>query len=150
MGGCVLACAPKVCSNSCPDGFALDPSGCLTCTCALLATPTCTIDSDCVRTRADCCGCLRGGADTAVPSADQSAYDASLMCPAQPVCPQVDSCDPTMFPRCIAGGCVLTTATPAGACGRPDLPACPPGSVCTINASDAATMQGVGVCLPGS
>ncbi len=148
QGLCVLACKPMECDMSCADGYAVDSNDCLTCTCAQVAARSCGADTDCVETRADCCGCLRGGADTAVPASQQAAYDASLMCPTDPSCPSVDICDPGVGPRCIQGACELTTPTPAGACGRGDLPSCPTGQICTINADQAATMQGVGVCLP--
>lgn len=147
-GQCTLVCAAMACSTSCAAGYAMDPDGCLTCTCADVTSTQCAVDSDCVRTRADCCGCMRGGSDTAVPAADQASFDLGLSCPADPACPSVDTCEPDTLPRCIQGGCVLTTATPPGACGTSALPPCPTGQVCTINASDAATMQGIGVCRP--
>lgn len=152
-GHCVLACKPVACSTSCAGGFATDADGCLTCACATApgtggGGPTgCSQDSDCVRTRADCCGCLHGGSDTAVAAADQASFDASLMCSASPQCPSTDTCAPDLQPRCVAGACQLAPALPPGACGRPDLPACPTGQTCTLNASDAATAQGVGVCM---
>jgi hypothetical protein len=106
----------------------------------------CTADTDCARTRADCCGCQRGGFDTAVLAANRATFDASLMCSAQPFCPGVDTCTADV-PTCVAGRCALVSPTlPAGACGRPDLPACPAGEVCIANASDQANMHGVGVC----
>lgn len=159
-GQCMLACKPVACTTSCAAGFAADANGCLTCACA--GAPggtgagsgsgsdtgaTCTLDSDCVRTRADCCGCAHGGSDTAVLAADQASFDASLMCSANPQCPSTtNTCSPDLQPRCVAGACQLAAPLPPGACGRPDLPACPTGQTCTLNASDAATAQGVGVC----
>jgi hypothetical protein len=49
----------------------------------------------------------------------------------------------------VQGRCELVDGElPAGACGRDGLAACPEGSICTVNASDRATMYGVGICLP--
>lgn len=152
-GACVLACAPVACdaSTSCPMGFATDGNGCLTCACA--AEPTtiseCAMDSDCVRVRDDCCGCENGGNDTAVAAAEAESFDASLMCPANPSCPGGNACAPDLAPRCVQGTCSLVAGPlPPGACGRSDLPACPAGESCTVNASDQATMHGVGICQP--
>jgi hypothetical protein len=148
-GRCVLACTSMVCPASCPQGYALDADGCLTCACAPLpAAPQCGSDPDCVETRADCCGCALGGSDTAVPASQQATFDLGLNCPSSPACPDVNTCEPGYGARCIEGGCVLTTATPSGACGRDDLAACPSGQVCTINVNHAASMQGLGVCQP--
>ncbi|HUJ59308.1 MAG TPA: hypothetical protein VLX92_12470 [Kofleriaceae bacterium] len=144
---CVLTCIQITCEATCADGFALDGNGCLSCNCAEVATRSCEVDTDCARTRADCCGCARGGSDTAVPVDDVAAYDASLMCPPSPACPSVDSCEPGLEPRCIQGACELTLPTPPQACGRTDLPACPSGQSCVLNVDETATMQGVGVCM---
>ena len=143
-GQCVLQCAPLACTLSCAGGYAIDPTGCLECTCA---TPPqqvqCAADTDCVRTRADCCGCTRGGEDTAVAAADQAGFDASLGCPADPACPGGDTCAAGTEPRCIEGRCELAMPTPANACTG----ACPSGQSCVINADPSATMQGLGVCM---
>lgn len=147
MGQCVLRCAPMACMTTCTDGYAIDDNGCLTCTCAQLASRACGADTDCAETRADCCGCARGGADVAVPKSEVAAFDASLMCPPDPQCPVVNTCVAGEGPRCIQGACTLATATPPGACGRSDLPACPTGQTCTVNANADATKQGVGVCM---
>ncbi len=142
-GTCTLACVPIAVTQSCPGGYAIDPTGCLEDACADYPQPVaCTVDTDCVRTRADCCGCLRGGMDTAVPAADQAAFDASLNCPAQPQCPMTDTCAPNLLARCIEGMCELTTATPANSCTG----TCATGT-CTINVDATATMQGLGVCM---
>lgn len=148
-GACVLVCSPVTCDASCADGYATDDNGCLTCACAARTADDCVADSDCARVRDDCCGCARGGMDTAVPASEVAAHEAGLMCPQNPSCPDVDACAAELAARCIAGACTLVAgALPANACGRPDLPACPTGEVCTLNASAPATMQGVGVCLP--
>jgi hypothetical protein len=150
-GKCVLVCSAVACDASvtCADGFASDANGCLTCACAMPALKECSADGDCVRTRADCCGCMNGGFDTALPASQLAGYEAQLMCSANPSCPMVDTCAPDLAARCIGGECTLASgALPANACGRPDLPACPQGEACTVNANDQATMQGVGVCQP--
>ena len=69
--------------------------------------------------------------------------------PASPQCPAIDACEPGAAPACVQGRCELVTAAglPPDACGRPDLPACPAGTVCTVNASDPGNVQGVGVCV---
>lgn len=148
MGRCVLACSPMACDMSCADGYATDPAtGCLTCACAAVTDRACFADTDCARTRADCCGCAMGGTDTSVLASQVAAYDASLMCPANPSCPGGNSCQPDLAPHCVQGACELDPPLPPGACGRPDLPACPTGQVCTVNASAPASAQGVGVCM---
>ena len=147
FGQCVLVCAAMTCQTTCANGFAVDENGCLTCTCAEVLMPTCSQDDQCAETRADCCGCARGGADTAVAKSDVMSYDQGLMCPTDPACPSVDICMPGYGPRCIQGACSLATATPADACGRSDLPVCPTGQSCIVNADATATKQGVGVCM---
>ncbi|HEU0034616.1 MAG TPA: hypothetical protein VFQ53_28525 [Kofleriaceae bacterium] len=148
---CVLACEPLACPASCELGFAADEYGCLSCACAPPpATSTvCTKDTDCVETRADCCGCAAGGMDTAVLASEASRYDAGLNCPPMPACPGVNTCEVGAQPRCVQGSCeLLTEPLPSNACGRADLPACPAGTVCTVNASDPANLYGVGTCAP--
>ena len=147
QGQCVLACAPMACQTTCPDGYAFDNNGCLTCDCALVNSRSCGVDGDCAETRADCCGCLRGGTDTAVLASEVTAFDASLNCPPDPYCPAMDACVAGVGPHCIEGACALAAATPAGACGRSDLPACLAGQACTVNANADATAHGVGVCM---
>ena len=149
-GVCELRkCAPIQCPSDCQGGYAPDANGCLTCDCAAPTPGGCMGDGDCVETRADCCGCAQGGMDTSVLRQDQQAYDAMLNCPATPTCPGINVCDATLAPRCVSGACVLTSgALPPNACGRPDLPPCPPGTHCTVNANDPANMQGVGTCEP--
>jgi len=149
---CVLACAPLTCLE-CPSGYETEANGCLSCTCAAPppTTPECVADNDCVRVRADCCGCDNGGEDTAVPQLGAAGFDASLNCSSTPTCPGMtnQSCDPTAQARCIRGACALATEPmPDDACGRADLPACPAGTTCQINVSDSASLYGVGVCRP--
>ncbi len=148
---CVLACQPLACLD-CPDGYLVDPNGCLSCTCAPppQTPPQCIADADCVRVRADCCGCDNGGEDTAVPVTDAAGFDAGLACPTNPQCPGIvnQTCDPAAEARCIQGACVLSEPVPPDACGRPDLPACPTGTTCTINVNDSASLYGLGVCRP--
>ncbi len=147
-GTCALACAPLACTLSCAEGYAIDPAtGCLSCACAESPAAACASDADCVRTRADCCGCARGGQDTAVPASEQGAFDASLGCPDVPSCPLADTCAADLAPRCLAGACQLLPPVPAGACGRTDLAGCPIGEQCTINVDGEATSDGVGVCM---
>jgi hypothetical protein len=150
MGQCELVCSAVQCdAASCADGFATDGNGCLTCACAMPTATECSQDSECARVRADCCGCTLGGKDTAVPASQAAGFDAALNCPTNPSCPGINTCAPELAARCVAGECTLVSGSlPPDACGRPDLPACPSGSVCTVNANDPATMQGVGVCLP--
>jgi len=149
---CVLACAPLECLE-CPSGYVTEANGCLSCTCASapMATPQCGSDQDCVRVRADCCGCANGGEDTAVPTAEAPQFDQMLNCSSSPTCPGIGNqgCDAAAEARCIQGQCALSAEPmPADACGRPDLPACPAGTTCKINVSDSASLYGVGVCRP--
>jgi hypothetical protein len=148
-GQCVLACKALACDMTCASGFAIDANGCEECACATSPGPNggCTSDGDCVRTRADCCGCTGGGQDTAVLASERASFDASLMCPSNPSCTGVDSCPADLAPACVQGGCQLVSPLPPSACGRSDLPACPSGTTCTLNSDDAATQHGVGVCM---
>ncbi len=146
MGACVVACEAVPVTMTCADGFALDAAGCLIDACATPRTD-CTTDTDCVRTRADCCGCTRGGSDTAVPRGQLASHDQMLGCTGGELCPDVNACDAGETPQCAQGSCKLIAGgLPADACGRPDLPACPQGTTCTVNASDPANLHGVGVC----
>jgi len=149
-GRCELACVAMACTESCADGFAVDDNGCLTCQCAQVATRACLASSDCTRVAADCCGCVNGGVDTAVPTAGVASHHASLDCPSSPSCPAGNSCQADLVPACIQGACDLVAPLPAAACGRPDLPACPSAQVCTVNADSAATAQAVGECEPAT
>lgn len=146
---CELACKPLACDPSgpaCALGYAVDANGCLSCQCADPAPNGCTADTQCVQTRADCCGCQQGGFDTAVLVADRPGFDAMLMCAAEPACPGIDTCT-TDEPTCVQGRCELVSPElPVGACGRADLPACTDGRSCLVNVSDQANMHGVGVC----
>jgi hypothetical protein len=150
VGACVLQCKPLECAAdiSCPDGFARDASGCLSCQCAEPGQvgTDCAADMECVETRGDCCGCMLGGFDTAVPARDASQFDSSLMCGSSPACPGVDTCDPANAPHCAQGVCALGPAKPADACGESGLPACGAGTACVVNASDQANLYGLGVC----
>ena len=144
---CVVKCDPQVVTKSCTDGYAKDMAGCLVDACAQAKTD-CTTDNQCVRTRADCCGCLRGGKDTAVPLATRSSYDMGLNCgSSNSSCPEVNTCAAETA-QCAQGECrLIEGAIPADACGRADLPACPVGKTCTVNANATADKHGVGVCL---
>ncbi|MCB9564993.1 MAG: hypothetical protein H6708_31805 [Kofleriaceae bacterium] len=155
-GFCTLACVPVTCDMTCADGFAADVAGCLVCACAEAPAPggDCAVDDDCVEVAADCCGCGRGGADTAVPVDQVATHDAELGCPADPTqaaCPEVDVCDPAAAPRCAAGRCTLGAGPPTdglvGLCGRPDLEPCPAGTACVLNADSDAAAAGLGTCL---
>jgi hypothetical protein len=151
LGQCVLECSPVACdSSSCSTGFATDANGCLTCDCAAPSGAVeCDEDTDCVRVRDDCCGCAMGGSDTAVLAGDAAAHDAALMCSSEPYCSGFDTCGSDLAARCVQGACSLVAGPlPDNACGRADLAACPEGEACYVNASDQATMHGVGVCQP--
>jgi len=149
LGECVLACVELECTETCAAGYTIDPTGCLSCACAAPEPGGCMRDSDCVQTRADCCGCDQGGADTAVLAASLGGFEADLGCPASPACPSVNVCEPGATPQCVQGACELAVGgLPIGACGRPDLPACPGGGRCLLNTTDQANQHGVGVCGP--
>lgn len=148
---CTVACVEMACPtdsmSACENGYAIDPAtGCLSCECAPAASVMgCVMDSDCVETREDCCGCERGGKDTAVLASDRTAYDAMLLCPSTPQCPGIDTCDAASEPRCVQGTCVLTDAVlPPDACSGPQ--SCE--GTCIINRDPAASTLGVGVCVP--
>jgi hypothetical protein len=150
-GVCTAACAPTACDISCPTGFAVDAAGCTTCECANGGAPSsCQVDTDCVRVPADCCGCDRGGTDTAVPASVRDDYVNGLGCTGNESCPGVSTCNPGDAPHCSGGQCVLgggaAPPPPPGECGRPDLPPCPDGLVCVINAMDSEA--GTGRCEP--
>ena len=149
-GTCQLACAAVACSTSCATGYAADANGCLTCDCLQPGPEACVRDQDCVDVKADCCGCALGGSDIAILASQAAAYGASLGCPQSPQCPNQNVCEPGAVAHCSQGGCVLEAPRPlpANACGRPDLPACPAGQTCVVNANADADAQGVGVCTP--
>ncbi len=150
-GFCELACVATSCPASCPNGYAMDANGCLTCDCAPTVAGGCQADGQCVEVPADCCGCARGGVDTAVLAPNADAFENNLNCPMDPQCPTANTCAPSATPQCIQGQCTLSTGVlPATACGRADLMACPSPQVCTINSDPDATVEGVGVCaIPG-
>ena len=147
-GRCELACAPMQCDLACADGFVVDTNGCLSCECAQITTRACTADQECAEAPADCCGCAKGGRDTAVPASELSDYLASLSCPTNPSCPGNDTCDAGDGPSCVQGACDLVVPAPPNACGRADLPACPTGDHCVVNADPTATGHALGVCQP--
>lgn len=156
-GSCVLACSPVVCDLSCSDGFVIDEGGCATCACADPgAAMGCEQNEDCLQVAADCCGCARGGQDTAVLAAEASGFVDGLGCTGSEVCPEVDACDPDVVPTCEFGQCLLVSPVlmdpgevPA-VCGAPDAPTCPEGSVCVLNPRDypMVAAAGLGACLP--
>lgn len=167
VGQCALRCAPVVTETLCDVGFSRDAAGCLVDECALppSAPPACERDADCVQVAADCCGCERGGEDTAVAADQVAAHEAALDCPDEPACPGVNVCSPGAAPRCLRGQCVLADegetdegpgpdggAGPdhADLCGTDDFGACPAGEVCVLNAADApeAASLDVGACRP--
>lgn len=167
---CQLVCETVEATMTCANGFARDSFGCLVDACrehpgAFFA---CKGEGDCVEAQADCCGCERGGASTAVAAASLDEYIASLGCPpGEPKCPDVDVCDSALIPRCIAQTCTLGPDGGSGGddgdgdggddggsddgilCGVPDFPPCPKGQVCVLNHPDAndATRMGVGSCV---
>ena len=144
---CEVKCEPQAVAMSCANGYATDAAGCLIDACAEPQSE-CTFDDECVQTRADCCGCARGGSDTAVPTDERSGFDAALGCTGNEACPEVSTCVAAELPRCAQGSCKLIAGElPADACGRPDLPACELGKTCTVNANNTADLYGVGVCL---
>src|SRR5262249_46576614 len=105
---CELACEPLACpatGASCAYGFAKAMNGCLTCECAVPAPGGCSTSADCTRTRADCCGCVRGGKDRAVLLGEKAAKDAELGCSDMPVCPERNTCSTAEEPTCIQGRC---------------------------------------------
>jgi hypothetical protein len=149
-GFCQLTCDAVACDTPFPDGYATDAAGCLVCAPAVIADE-CTADEGCVETREDCCGCQGGGSNTAVPVSTQGAFDDALDCEQGVACPGVDTCDPNAEPMCTQGRCeLLSSLPPAGACGDgdPSLPACPTGQACVLNLDPAATVRGLGVCVP--
>jgi hypothetical protein len=162
-GQCVMICSPIITDKTCEFGFATDDSGCLLDECAG-ASPNrsaeCEIDTDCVEVPADCCGCGRGGADTAVPSGEADSFSDGLGCPADASCPEIDVCDPTELPRCVGGSCTLAPADgstppldgsePVVLCGTPELAPCEAGTICVLNANSPnnGSELGVGRCVP--
>ncbi len=149
---CQVACAATTCSNSCPEGFAADANGCLTCACFQAGADSCAQDADCAEVAAECCGCAHGGTDFAILASQAAAYEQSLNCPASPQCPNQNTCVPDAAPHCIQGSCLLGAPDPlpGNACGRPDLMACPSDQVCVLNSNAGADRLGVGVCTPQS
>lgn len=160
-GGCELRCAAVRLGpgESCAQGFVRDELGCLTSTCFSPepGEPVCADDGECVQVPADCCGCERGGRDTAVRAEDVDAHMAGLGCSGTPTCPGVNVCDADVIPRCFGGQCQLVSneppdgdAAPDTLCGTDAFAPCPAGQVCVLNDPDAdlASDYGVGVCRP--
>jgi len=166
-GLCVLMCTPVACDGAtqCDAGFAREDAGCLTCSCAAGTDPQapagCTGDADCVEVPADCCGCARGGADTAVPASEADSFGNSLGCTGSATCPERDVCDPAATVRCVGGSCQLAPAPGGGgappdggpisspqACGGADLAPCPTGEACVVNDPDAPAGSNLGICRP--
>jgi hypothetical protein len=157
-GACALRCAPVACDITCEAGFAADEMGCLVCACAALPPQTaeCQIDTDCAQVPADCCGCARGGQDTAVPAGQVEDHIDALDCPLEPACPGIDTCMENYVPRCVQGACALaappdtdtTTPDEPQRCGTTSLPSCPQDQVCVLNdpTAEQATAAGLGVC----
>lgn len=155
---CTLRCAAVICELTCDNGFAADSLGCLTCACATAPPQAaeCQQDSDCAQVPADCCGCTRGGQDTAVPADQAQAHIDALDCPPDPACPDIDTCEESYLPRCVQGACALAppaetdspTPQEPQRCGTTALPPCPQDQVCVLNdpTADQATAAGVGVC----
>ncbi len=145
-GACVATCAPISCDMTCENGFAVDAAGCTVCMCgAGPMAPACGADTDCVQVPADCCGCERGGTSTAVPATIAADHVDLLGCTGDEACPGVSTCDPSEVPVCSGGRCMLGASgavPPVDECGRPDLPPCPEGQVCVINADGAEMGQG--------
>jgi hypothetical protein len=159
---CQLICSTVEATMSCANGFERDTFGCLIDACR--ADPgdffSCEQDEDCTEAQADCCGCELGGISTAVAIDFLDQYIESLGCEPDPQCPDINSCDASLVPRCVAQTCTLGPpdeggddgdggGEPGNFCGTPDLPACPEGQVCVLNHPDAtdATMMGVGSCV---
>ena len=180
QGSCILRCRPIQCETTCQNGFPTDEFGCLVCPasadeCLTDAPPSpgCEFDSDCVQVPADCCGCARGGTDTAILAAEADDFLSGYDCGDTQVCPEVDVCDSELAPVCLAGSCQLGSqpldyngdagvgcdGSDAGCegglapqyCGTADYPSCPEGQICVLNDPDAneANQSGVGVCQPG-
>lgn len=149
QGRCGLACEPLACNVSFATGFATDAAGCLVCEPAVAIGDDCTADAGCVQTRADCCGCANGGADTAVAASELGGFDDGLGCADSDPCPGVSVCEAEAAPRCVQGSCALLRGeTPPAACGRSDLPGCPAGQACVLNLDGDATVRGLGICTP--
>lgn len=153
---CELTCKPLACAAqpNCEQGFLLDDNGCLTCECVgITFEARCFTDDQCVRTPADCCGCSRGGSDTAVFIDDLDAFEKRLDCRQDEVCPELDTCTDDE-PICVQGSCMLGKRDlPPGACGgRPELATCPEDQACVVNAdaplAPQATQHRVGLCGP--
>jgi hypothetical protein len=161
---CQLICSTIEATMVCPNGFERDTFGCLIDSCR--DDPgeffSCQEDGDCTEVPADCCGCKRGGANTAVAVELVDAYIESLDCKPDPSCPDVNVCESGLVPRCVAQTCTLGptgdggddgddgSGEPENFCGTPDLPTCPRGQVCVLNHPDAgdATRMAVGSCVP--
>lgn len=164
QGQCLMICSPIVTDQVCAFGFEADEAGCLLNQCAASPrdqVPECEVDTDCVQIPADCCGCSRGGADTAVALGQAESDVGFLNCPVDPACPGINVCNLDEVAQCIAGSCTLA-AVAGGAldpqeppadgdllCGTPDLPDCARGHSCVLNevsANDAAALS-VGTCV---
>ena len=158
-GVCELVCAIVEVTRSCDSGFAVDTFGCLVDECSSAppaGTTACELDDECVQVAGDCCGCERGGSDTAVHADDAAAHRESLECLDNARCPEVDVCSPSVEPRCVSGLCRLVSSGSdpddgeAPTCGASADPPCAAGTACVLNHPDGlhATEAGLASCQP--
>ncbi|MBL4633154.1 MAG: hypothetical protein JKY56_04735 [Kofleriaceae bacterium] len=153
---CQVACAAVATEAQCEFGFVRDSAGCLLDECVSgFSLIACEQASDCQQIPSDCCGCARGGRDQAVLASDAAAVAKGLACTGQESCPEIDVCDSTESPQCVAGACVLTTSDTTDIppsvtlCGTLALGPCSDGFTCLLNyaAEETASALGVGVCV---
>ena len=153
-GLCDLSCQTVPATRVCETGFRRDGFGCLVDECESGAVD-CLETTDCARVPADCCGCERGGKDTAVGASRVDEFLGELGCPQAPQCPGVNTCDPDASPECIASRCFLVVPAQGSGSGEPDrlcgtaqLGPCPTGQMCILNdpVATQAGQFGVGVC----
>ena len=146
---CVLACKPLACDLSCADGFMIDATGCEACACA---APAGGGVRERRRLRARARGLLRmrrrRHRHRGRSRATRRAYDAA------PDVPRESELHGRRLrarrirrPHACRAACELVSPLPAGACGRRDLPACPPGQFARSTPTTQATARGVGVCM---
>ena len=142
-----LACVADACDRPAPTGYAIDATGCLSC--AVRGgppAPPCSVDTDCVRAPADCCGCARGRQDTAVPAAEARRVRRAARLPRPAGLPR-GSTSAIRRRRHAAsqGRCELARAArrhrPMPDVVAPTCRRAPSGETCVINTADATEGQ---------
>jgi hypothetical protein len=101
------------------QGYGVLDEGCGICEPGYFAS--CNADTDCVKTKGDCCGCTMGGTEVAINRAYEQEWLMSLNCPPSGVTCLAEYMCTNRLPMCVDTCCELVSPPPK--------PCCPPGFV---------------------